>query len=670
MLGLVPPGERLALQRAVDAAAQHHETQAAQAAEAHQRATLQRQLAELDAEATQPVLARIQARRGSGNPLPKAVQRHLEQGLNHDLSKVRIHDDAEADRLARGVNAVAFTTGMDIFFQAGTFNPNTQSGLELLAHEVTHTVQQAQGKVGPGIDPDAGLEAEARQMGQRLSAQPFALAPSRALVRPAQAQKTSSTGSFQRKTVDPTAALLAAANTVRRQMAAGQFDAAVKSIQKMPQAQRDSVVGLLAATRPPGWDALRQALLKARVSSPSIDLCLAGPVLYDPLKGPSLATIALETAGRYVNMPLGTKLEKAIRYAPVGEAFRKQFLSMISLSALVGAAAIFVVLQLTPAGWALDAAIIIISVATFGPAAFAIGEHLGAFFRLAARATSEEDLKVAGNHFAQAAAVVGTTALAGLIGKAVGKTAGKGTVALQQRGLGVPTAAQQALPLWQKQYSAALKQGLSARQASLSATMKVQAPTAKPLQPSSAMNTVYEGSRVANKELIPLTAYLSRRYNVKFETRNGLKDVTRSTEKVNADYQGNAAQLLDVSGSRLLFTKLDDVYGALAYIRSKYNVVQIKDRFVAPMASGYRDIVLNIRASNGYVVELRLELTKMSSFAAREHLWYQERRTIEATIRQQNRAPTAQEKARLVELKKLAEDGYAAIWAEMTRGNK
>ncbi|MBZ9752717.1 DUF4157 domain-containing protein [Deinococcus sp. HMF7604] len=169
VMGMVPGSERPALQRAVDLAVQRHEIQAAQDAQAVQAVALQRQLADLDAEATQPVLQRIQARRGSGNPLPETVQRHLEQGLNHDLSKVRIHDDAEADLMAKGVNAMAFTTGTDIFFQSGKFSPNTQSGLELLAHEVTHTVQQSQGRVGKGIDPDAGLESEARSMGSKLA---------------------------------------------------------------------------------------------------------------------------------------------------------------------------------------------------------------------------------------------------------------------------------------------------------------------------------------------------------------------------------------------------------------------------------------------------------------------------------------------------------------------
>ncbi|WP_291431881.1 DUF4157 domain-containing protein [Deinococcus sp.] len=170
VLGMVPPSERLPLQRATDEALQRQRAQEQAALNFGTLTSLQRQMAELDAEATQPVLQRIQARRGAGNPLPEAIQRHLEGGLNYDLSRVRIHDDAEADKLAKGVNAVAFTTGTDIFFQAGQFNPNTQSGLELLAHEVTHTVQQSQGRVGTGIDPDAGLEAEARSVGKRLAA--------------------------------------------------------------------------------------------------------------------------------------------------------------------------------------------------------------------------------------------------------------------------------------------------------------------------------------------------------------------------------------------------------------------------------------------------------------------------------------------------------------------
>lgn len=166
---LIPAGERPLLQRAVDEALQRQQEQEAQDSAAFNLQALQRQLAEQETSNQQSVMQRIQERRGSGNPLPESVQRHLEHGLNHDLSGVRIHDDAEADKMAKGVNAIAFTTGKDIFFQSGKFNPNTQTGLELLAHEVTHTVQQSKGQVGKGIDPDSGLEQEARDMGRKIA---------------------------------------------------------------------------------------------------------------------------------------------------------------------------------------------------------------------------------------------------------------------------------------------------------------------------------------------------------------------------------------------------------------------------------------------------------------------------------------------------------------------
>ncbi|GAA5513522.1 hypothetical protein Dcar01_02261 [Deinococcus carri] len=200
-LSQMVPGERLALQRALDEANETLGRQEAQGKSWEALQGLQRQLAAHETGASQPLLQQIQARRGAGNPLPAAVQRHLEQGLNHDLSRVRIHNDAEADRLAKGVNAVAFTTGTDIFFRRGKYEPNTQTGLELLAHEVTHVQQQAQGRVGAGVDPDAGLEAEAKRMGARLTQ----LRVRRPASRPPQAEGPATTGAapLQRKQADP-----------------------------------------------------------------------------------------------------------------------------------------------------------------------------------------------------------------------------------------------------------------------------------------------------------------------------------------------------------------------------------------------------------------------------------------------------------------------------------
>jgi hypothetical protein len=55
---------------------------------------------------------------------------------------VRVHTDAQSDSLNKSIQAKAFTTGSDIFFSKGAYDPGSQSGQELLGHELTHVVQQ------------------------------------------------------------------------------------------------------------------------------------------------------------------------------------------------------------------------------------------------------------------------------------------------------------------------------------------------------------------------------------------------------------------------------------------------------------------------------------------------------------------------------------------------
>jgi hypothetical protein len=102
----------------------------------------------LQRSADEPELGeRIRAAAGRGSTLGSDVQRSLESGLGASLSGVRVHADAEADQLSRAVNATAFTTGSDIFFRSGAYQPSTSSGMHLLAHEAAHTVQQSRGPV-------------------------------------------------------------------------------------------------------------------------------------------------------------------------------------------------------------------------------------------------------------------------------------------------------------------------------------------------------------------------------------------------------------------------------------------------------------------------------------------------------------------------------------------
>lgn len=86
--------------------------------------------------------ARLGLARGGGQSLDATVRRPLEGAFGYDFSRVRLHTNTESDTLARRLQAEAFTTGEDIFFRAGRYHPGTDTGRFLLAHELTHVVQQ------------------------------------------------------------------------------------------------------------------------------------------------------------------------------------------------------------------------------------------------------------------------------------------------------------------------------------------------------------------------------------------------------------------------------------------------------------------------------------------------------------------------------------------------
>lgn len=88
------------------------------------------------------VARQIRAAHGGGNPLPGPVREKMEAQFGARLDGVRIHTDAPAVLLSQALKAQAFTRGNDIFFNEGKFAPDSRSGQHLLAHELTHTIQQ------------------------------------------------------------------------------------------------------------------------------------------------------------------------------------------------------------------------------------------------------------------------------------------------------------------------------------------------------------------------------------------------------------------------------------------------------------------------------------------------------------------------------------------------
>ncbi|MEZ4383781.1 MAG: DUF4157 domain-containing protein [Nannocystaceae bacterium] len=86
--------------------------------------------------------ASIDGARGSGRRLPPRLRRSLGASLGADFRDVRIHTDDRAHDLSERLNARAFTTGRDVFFRRGAFDPHSRGGRDVLHHELTHVVQQ------------------------------------------------------------------------------------------------------------------------------------------------------------------------------------------------------------------------------------------------------------------------------------------------------------------------------------------------------------------------------------------------------------------------------------------------------------------------------------------------------------------------------------------------
>lgn len=123
---------------------------------------------------------------GGGAPLDTETRADMETRFGHDFGDVRVHTDGAAHESAKSVNAQAYTVGPNVVFQRDKYDPSSDSGKHMLAHELTHVVQQRSGPVdgtdtGGGVkvsDPSDRFEREAVANADRLMAAPVVASPS------------------------------------------------------------------------------------------------------------------------------------------------------------------------------------------------------------------------------------------------------------------------------------------------------------------------------------------------------------------------------------------------------------------------------------------------------------------------------------------------------------
>jgi hypothetical protein len=85
----------------------------------------------------------IRQAQGGGQPLSEDIREPMEQAFGVDFSRVKVHNNPQANQLNHAIQSRAFTTGQDVFFRSGAYNPGSCAGQELIAHELTHVVQQS-----------------------------------------------------------------------------------------------------------------------------------------------------------------------------------------------------------------------------------------------------------------------------------------------------------------------------------------------------------------------------------------------------------------------------------------------------------------------------------------------------------------------------------------------
>jgi Domain of unknown function (DUF4157) len=139
-------------------------------------------------EDEQPSAVRDVVGSGGGSPLEPGTRSLMEERLGQDFSDVRVHTGQKADESARSISAQAYTVGTDVVFRSGSYSPDTDGGRRVLAHELTHVVQQKSGPVAgtpaPGgirlSDPSDAFEQAAERTADRAMTEPVSTSPAAA----------------------------------------------------------------------------------------------------------------------------------------------------------------------------------------------------------------------------------------------------------------------------------------------------------------------------------------------------------------------------------------------------------------------------------------------------------------------------------------------------------
>lgn len=150
-------------------------------------------------------------------------------------------------------------------------------------------------------------------------------------------------------------------------------------------------------------------------------------------------------------------------------------------------------------------------------------------------------------------------------------------------------------------------------------------PTTKPKQSNDVFSSLRISAIEGFDELKSVADQIASSTGGTASHRNKLKGFDRSWDKIVKKYGSDASGLIDTIGSKIVYQDFKGVYGAIDILMnsSPVEVVYFQDRFLTPVASGYSDIIMSVRLSNGHIAELRLHLASVDAIFEKEHRLYE-----------------------------------------------
>lgn len=150
-------------------------------------------------------------------------------------------------------------------------------------------------------------------------------------------------------------------------------------------------------------------------------------------------------------------------------------------------------------------------------------------------------------------------------------------------------------------------------------------PTTKPQQSNDVLSSLRIQAKEGFEDLKAVADSVASKTGGIASYRNKLKGMDRSWEKVVKKYKSNAAGLIDIIASKIVYKDFKGIYAAIDMLTnsSPVDIVYFADRFLTPVASGYSDIIMSVKLPNGHIAELRLHLASVDAIFEKEHRLYE-----------------------------------------------